>query len=64
MRVRKTRYEIWALFETGIKTKVETHKTFESAKASVDAMNHHNEYELSIGYGFPHGVPKYEIKEV
>lgn len=56
------RYEIWATFEDGLTAKVEIHKTLKNAKLAIDAMNHHNQYELSIGYGFPHGVPVYEIR--
>ena len=58
----KKTFEIWATFEDGIEVRVETHKTLKNAQAAVDAMNHRNEYELSIGYGFPHGVPAYEIR--
>ena len=56
------KFEIWASFEDGITVKVESHKTFKNAQNAVDAMNRHNQYELSIGYGFPHGVPTYTIK--
>ena len=56
------KFEIWAKFEDGIEVMVETHKTLKNAENAVDAMNHRNEYELSIGYGFPRGVPTYTIK--
>lgn len=55
------KFEIWATFENGTDVRVETHKTEESAQSAIDAMNHHNQYELSIGYGFPYGVPTYTI---
>ncbi len=56
------KFEIWATFENGVETKVETHKTEKSAQIAIDAMNRHNQYELSIGYGFPCGVPTYTIR--
>ena len=56
------KFEIWAKFEDGIEVMVETHKTLKNAENAVEAMNHRNEYELSIGYGFSHGVPTYTIK--
>lgn len=56
------KFEIWAKFEDGIEVMVEAHKTLKNAENAVDAMNHRNEYELSTGYGFPHGVPTYTIK--
>ena len=56
------KFEIWAKFEDGIEVMVETHKTLKNAENAVDAMNRRNEYELSIGYGFPYGVPTYTIK--
>lgn len=56
------KFEIWAKFEDGIEVMVETHKTLKNAEKAVYAMNHRNEYELSIGYGFPNGVPTYTIK--
>lgn len=56
------KFEIWATFENGIEAKVETHKTEKSAQSAIDAMNHHNQYEMSIGYGFPYGVPAYTIR--
>lgn len=55
-------YEIWAIFKNGIESKVETHKSKKEAKNAIEAMNAHNQYELSIGYGFPYGVPTYTIK--
>ena len=58
----KKRYEIWATFEDGIEAKVEEHKTVKEAEAAIRIMNRQNEYELKIGYGFPHGVPVYEIR--
>lgn len=58
------RFEIWAKFPRGEEVRVEAHKTLKSASVAVDAMNHHNQYELSIGYGFPAGVPDYYIREV
>lgn len=54
--------EIWATFENGIEAKVETHKTEKAALNAIDAMNAHNQYELSIGCGFPYGVPTYTIR--
>lgn len=56
------KFEIWATFEDGHEAKVETHKTKKSALNAIDAMNRHNQYELSIGYGFPYGVPTYTIR--
>ena len=56
------KFEIWATFENGMTVKVETHKTKKSALSAIDAMNAHNQYELSIGYGFPCGVPTYTIR--
>lgn len=56
------KFEIWATFENGLTAKVETHKTEKSAQIAVDAMNARNQYELSIGYCFPYGVPTYIIK--
>lgn len=58
------RFEIWAKLPSGKKVKVETHKALKAASVAVDAMNRHNQYELSIGYGFPAGVPAYSIREV
>lgn len=55
------RFEIWAGFEDGIEVMIEAHDTLRNAKLAIDAMGHRNEYELSIGYGFPHGVPVYYI---
>ena len=57
------RFEIWAKFPRGEEIRVEAHKTLKSASVAVDAMNRHNQYELSIGYGFPAGVPAYYIRE-
>ena len=51
----KKRFEVWATFENGTEVRVETHKTEKSAQSAIDAMNAHNQYELSIGYGFPCG---------
>ena len=58
----KKRFEIWATFENGTEVKVETHKTEKSAQSAIDAMKHHNQYELSIGCGFHYGVPTYTIR--
>ena len=58
----KKRFEVWAAFENGTEVRVETHKIKKSAQSAIDAMNHHNQYELSIGYGFPYGVPTYTIR--
>lgn len=58
------KYEIWATFENGKTAKVETHKTKKAAFSAVDAMNAHNQHDLSVGYGFPYGVPTYSIKSV
>ena len=58
----KKRFEIWATFPNGKSVKVETHKSEKNAQIAIDAMDRHNQYELSIGYGFPHGVPTYEIR--
>jgi hypothetical protein len=60
MKMKK--FEIWAKFEDGVEAKVETHKSLKSAQAAVDAMNNHNRNDLACGYGFPHGVPTYEIR--
>lgn len=56
------KFEIWAKFDNGTEVLVERHKTERAANSAVDAMNAHNQYELSIGYGFPQGVPTYIIK--
>lgn len=58
----KKKYEIWATYQNGMKFLVEIHKTEESAKYAIDALNHHNQYEISIGYGFPYGLPTYIIR--
>ena len=52
--------EIWAIFPDGIKAKVETHKNAKTAQAAVDAMEWKNQNDSKIGYGFPHGLPRYE----
>ena len=56
------RFEIWAMFEDGTETKVETHKSIKSAQAAIDAMNNHNRIDAAIGSGFPHGIPTYVIR--
>lgn len=55
------KFEIYAKFNNGLEVMVERHKTEKSAQLAIDAMNRKNEYELSIGYGFPNGVPSYSI---
>lgn len=55
-------FEIWARFEDGIEVKVETHKNLKCAQNAIDAMNNHNRNDVAYGYGFPHGVPTYEIR--
>lgn len=57
------RFEIWAEFTDGIETKVETHKSIKRAQNAVDAMNAENRNDIACGYGFPHGVPTYTIRE-
>lgn len=57
------RFEIWASFEDGITVKVETHKSAKRAQIAIDAMDNANERDIAEGYGFPHGVPAYYIKE-
>ena len=56
------KFEIWATFENGKTAKVEVHNTMKAAQLAVDAMNAHNQHDLSVGYGFPYGVPTYTIK--
>lgn len=56
------RFEIWAKFEDGIEAKVEVHKNRRAAQAAIDHMNASNQNDLAAGYGFPHGVPTYEIR--
>lgn len=58
----KKKYEVWAIFQNGMNVLVEIHKTEQSARNAIDAMNHKNQYEMSIGYGFPYGVPTYTIR--
>lgn len=58
----KKNFEIWATFKDGLIVKVETHKTERSAKAAIDAMIISNQHDIKEGYGFPHGVPSYEIR--
>ena len=58
----KKKFEVWAIFPNGKEVKVETHTVKRNAQIAIDAMDRHNQYELSIGYGFPHGVPTYEIR--
>lgn len=59
---RMKKFEIWAAFENGIEVKVETHLTEQSAQNAIEAMNHRNQYDMSIGYGFPYGIPIYVIR--
>ena len=59
---RMKKFEIWAIFDNGMSVKVETHKTEQNARKAIDAMNCKNQYEMSIGYGFPYGLPTYVIR--
>ena len=59
----KKRYEIWAEFPDGVEAKVECRESLKQASSAVDAMNHANQCDLAEGYGFPHGVPTYSIRE-
>lgn len=56
------KFEVWAKFENGKEAKVEVCKTLKSAQNAIDAMNAHNKHDLAVGYGFPYGVPTYEIR--
>lgn len=61
---RTKKVEIWATFEKDgkiIDRHIETCRNIEAANSAIDVMNHHNQYELGIGYGFPSGVPTYYI---
>lgn len=56
------KFEIWAKFEDGLEVKVETQTSVKRAQNAIDEMNSHNRNDLACGYGFPHGVPTYEIR--
>lgn len=58
------KFEIWACFPDGIKAKVESCANREYAQSAVDAMNIVIRHELTEGYGFPHGVPNFEVEVV
>lgn len=57
------KFEVWAKFEDGLQTKVETHTSIYRAQCAIDAMNNNNRRELAEGYGFTHGIPTYYIIE-
>lgn len=56
------KYEIWTTFEDGTEVYLERHKSLKEAEATVNIYNRQNQYDLKMGYGFPHGVPTYIIK--
>ena len=56
------KYEIWACFPDGIEARVERHSSLKRAQNAIDAMNIANAHDIADGYGFPHGVPVYEIR--
>ena len=42
--------------------KLETCKDRETAEAKIRCYERQDRYEISEGYGFPHGIPKYVIQ--
>ena len=56
-------FQIWASFPDGTTAKVEAHTSAKRAQAAIDAMDNANRRDLAEGYGFPHGVPTYSIRE-
>lgn len=55
------KYQIVAVFPSGIRSTVERHSSLSRAQAAVRAMDLANRHDLAEGYGFPYGVPTYEI---
>lgn len=55
------KYQIVAVFPSGIRSTVERHTSLARAQAAVRAMDIANRHDLAEGYGFPYGVPTYVI---
>lgn len=55
-------YEIWAEFEDGTSTKVESYSRLQDAKNDIEVKNLLNIVRVVAGVEFPHGFPTYVIK--
>ena len=59
---RSKRVEIYTKLADFPEVFLETAKNRKEAEAIVSLYERKNNYELSIGYGFPYGLPTYIIK--
>lgn len=62
---RTVKYEIWSSVGGYPANYIESFKVREHAENRVARYERMDRYEVETeGYGFPHGMPKYEIREV